>query len=120
MKLSLTSVIIGSLMALVVPAVVFALAPPTDFKEAITLLLNILQNLIGIMFSSIVVGMLYAVAIYMINSDNEKKREQIKPYLIYGVIGLTVCMGLWGFIGIINTTVFGGAIGIPLISPPAT
>ena len=120
MKLFPKNVIIGSLAALFLPTLVFALAPPTDFKEFIELLLNIIQNLIAILFASIVIGMLYAVMIYMINSDNEKKREQIKPYLIYGVIGLSVCMGLWGFIGILNSTVFGGAIGIPLISPPAT
>lgn len=99
------------------PLRVFA-AAPTNFKEVIELMLKVLQNFIAIGFASIAVGMIYGVVLFMINSDNDKKREELKGYLTYGVIASVVTLGLWGFIEILNSTIFGGTIGIPQISPP--
>ena len=94
-------------------------AAPTDFKSVIELFLKIIQNFIAILFVSLTVGILYGVVLFMINSDNEKKREEIKGYLLYGVTAAVVTLGLWGFIEILNSTIFGGAIGIPQLSPPS-
>jgi|GEM_PF-2466064 len=100
------------------PFVAAAVAPGT-FKDVVELMLKVLQNFIGIFFASMAVGMVYGVVLFMINSDNEKKREEIKGYLLYGIIAFVVALGFWGFIEIINFTVFGGAVGIPQISPPS-
>lgn len=107
-----------AIIPLTSPLVVFA-AAPTDFKEFIELVLKVLQNFIGIGFASIAVGMVYGVVLFLLNSDNDKKREEIKGYLMYGVIASVVTLGLWGFIEILNSTVFGGAVGIPQITPPS-
>jgi uncharacterized membrane protein SpoIIM required for sporulation len=63
-------------------------------------------------------GILYAVLLYMINADNEKKREEIKGYLVYAVIGLSVIMGIWGIIEIFTSTL-GWGVGIPQLTAPA-
>ena len=96
---------------------VFAFAAPGTFKEFVAMLLEIIQNTITIFMSAIVVGIIYAVMLYMINSDNEKKREQIKGYLIYAVIGLSVIMGLWGIIEILTSTL-GWDTLIPQLTTP--
>lgn len=110
--------IIFALAAFSTPFIAAA-AAPTNFKEFVELLLKILQNAIAILMAALLVGITYGVAVYMMNSDNEKKREEIKGYLLWAVIGIAVVMGMWGLVGIINSTVFGGAIGIPFIKPPA-
>jgi hypothetical protein len=93
-------------------------AAPTDFKEFVELLLRIIQNTIGILMTAIVVGILYAIVLYMVNSDDVKKREEIKGYLIYAVIGLSVIMTLWGIIAIFTSTL-GWGIGIPQLTEPS-
>ena len=91
---------------------------PTDFKSFIELFLAVLQGFISLMFASLAVGILYGVVLYMINADNEKKRTEIRGYLIYAIIGIAVVMGLWGILALLNDTIFGGAVGIPFISAP--
>ncbi len=105
------------LLAFLTPLFASAVATPTNFKEFVELLLRIIQNTIGIFIVAVVTGIIYAIALYMINSDNEKKREEIKGYLVYAVIGLFVIMGLWGIIEIFTST-FGWGIGIPQLSAP--
>lgn len=105
--------ILSLLSFLFTPNVLFA-ATPANFKEFIELLLKILQNAIQILVAGMAIGLLYGVAMYMVNSDNEKKREDIKGYLLYGVMGLFVVVGLWGILALLS----GGAVGIPLLSPP--
>lgn len=93
-------------------------ATPTDFKSFIELFLAVLQGFISLMFASLAVGILYGVVLYMINADNEKKRTEIRGYLVYAVVGIAVVMGLWGILALLNDTIFGGAVGIPFISAP--
>ena len=95
-----------------------AAATPTNFKSFIELFLAVLQGFISLMFASLAVGILYGVVLYMINADNEKKRTEIRGYLVYAIVGIAVVMGLWGILAILNDTIFGGAVGIPFISAP--
>ncbi len=99
------------------PLLAHAVTAPADFKEFVELLLQVIQNTIAIFMAAIVAGILYAVVLYMINSDNEKKREEIKGYLVYAVIGLSVIMGIWGIIEIFTSTL-GFSFGIPQLTKP--
>ena len=95
-----------------------AAATPTDFKSFIELFLAVLQGFISLLFASLAVGILYGIVLYMLNADNEKKRTEIRGYLVYAIIGIAVVMGLWGILALLNDTIFGGAVGIPYISAP--
>lgn len=98
---------------------VFASAQtPSDFREFVGLLLRIIQNTITILIGAIALGTLYGVMLYMMNSDNEKKREELKGYLIYAVVGLSVVMSMWGLIAILTSTLGWGLV-IPQITAPA-
>ena len=88
------------------------------FKDVIVIFLKILMNFIQIGIAAVVLGIIYAVVLYMWNSDNEQKREQIKGYLVSAVIGLSVVMGLWGIVELLTMTVWGGGFGIPQLSAP--
>lgn len=100
------------------PFVASAQAPGT-FREAADLFVQIIKGIINILFALLAVGLLYGVVLYFLNSDNERKRTEIKGYLFWGVIGITVAFAIWGILGILLATFGWGAAGIPLISPPS-
>ena len=100
---------------MLLPTLVFA----QTFKDFADSFIAVIKGFINILFVSLGVGLAYGVLLYFINSDNEKKREEIKGYLLWGVIGITVVFGLWGFIQIFCDTLEWCDAGIPYISPPA-
>lgn len=100
------------------PLVVSAVAPST-FRAAIDLFVQIIKGIISILFASLAVGLLYGVILYFLNADNERKRTEIKGYLFWGVIGITVAFMIWGILAILSNSFGWGPVGIPIITPPA-
>lgn len=106
-------------LALLLPQAVFA-AGPSNLRAVAELFMKIMLNVTSILFALLGVGMLYGVVVFFANSDNEKKREEIKGYLLWGVIGIVVVFGIWGIVSIMRYSVFGtSAVGIPQITPPS-
>lgn len=106
------------ILPLLVPITVFAAA--TTFRGLTsTVIVPIIKGIIRILYVSLAIGLSYGVVIYFINSDNEKKREEIKGYLLWGVIGITVAFGLWGIVAILSATLGWDNVGIPIIQPPS-
>ena len=104
-------------IALISPQILFAQA--TTLKGFATVVVQVLNGLAGTIFVSLIVGMTYGVILYMANSDNETKREEIRGYLMWGVIGISVVVGLWGILALLSATLGWGGVGIPIIRPPA-
>jgi uncharacterized membrane protein YjfL (UPF0719 family) len=100
------------------PFVVFAQAPST-FRGAAELIIQMIKGIINILFALLAVGLLYGVVLYFLNSDNEKKRTEIKGYLLWGVIGIIVAFAIWGILALLSQTFGWGPVGIPIISPPS-
>lgn len=98
---------------------VLAMAAPSSFRDFADVFVAAAKGLVNILFVSLSVGLAYGIALYFIHSDNEKKREEIKGYLLWGVIGITVVFGLWGIIQVFCDTLDWCTAGIPLISPPS-
>lgn len=97
-----------------------AIAAATTFRDlASTIIIPIIRGVIRIFYVSLAIGLSYGVVMYFVNSDNEKKREEIKGYLLWGIIGITVAFGLWGIVAILSDTLGWGDVGIPIIQPPA-
>jgi len=104
--------------SLLVPALAFA-QTPTNFVSFAELILNILRGVTTILFAATVLGLLYGVVMYFVHADNPAKREEIKPYLLWAVIGVAVMFGVWGFVQLLYSSFFGaGVVGLPFISPP--
>lgn len=100
------------------PLAVYAQAPAT-FRDAAGLVVQMIQGVINILFALLAVGLLYGVVLYFLNADNERKRTEIKGFLFWGIIGITVAFAIWGILAILLETFGWGAAGIPLISAPA-
>jgi hypothetical protein len=68
--------------------------------------------IIPLIFVVAFIFFLRGVLMFMYNADNEKKKEESKLLMIYGVIGLAVMVGVWGIVNIVNTT-FGFGNTVP-------
>ncbi|OGZ06191.1 MAG: hypothetical protein A2762_03195 [Candidatus Lloydbacteria bacterium RIFCSPHIGHO2_01_FULL_54_11] len=93
-------------------------ATPANLREFAELVIKILQSVAGILMVSLSLGLLWGVILFFANADNAEKRESIKGYLLWGVIGITVVVGIWGIIALLSATFGWSSIGIPQISPP--
>ncbi len=103
-----------------IPTLVFAqITTPTNFREVVELLVAILKSATAVIFTFMSVGLVYGVVLYFLNADNERKRTEIKSYLLWGIIGITVVFALWGILQILSYTVGWGQVGVVFISPPS-
>lgn len=60
--------------------------------------------IIPLIFTIAFVLFLWGMVQYIRNADNEKKREESKKFIYYGIIGLTVMVAVWGIVRIVTTT----------------
>jgi len=65
---------------------------------------EIVNPLINLLFAIAIAYFLYGVFVFMTNMDNENKRSEGKMHMLYGIVGLTVMMGVWGILGILLRT----------------
>lgn len=68
----------------------------------------IINPLILLLFALALVYFLYGVFEFIKNGDNEEKKTEGKSHMMWGVIGLTIMMGVWFILGVLLNT-----LGIP-------
>jgi hypothetical protein len=68
--------------------------------------------IIPLIFSLAFVFFLWGMFQYIRNADNQAKREESKRFIYYGIIGLTVMVGVWGIVRIVSDT-FGFGNTVP-------
>lgn len=72
----------------------------------------LIKSVIPLIVALAVVMFIWGVVQYVINSDEEAKREKGKQFMIWGIIGLTVMVGVWGLVSIVGST-----LGIEYVIP---
>ncbi len=68
--------------------------------------------IIPLVFTLAFLFFLWGMVQYIRNADNEKKREESKKFIYYGIIGLTVMVAVWGIVRIVTGT-FGFGNTVP-------
>ena len=101
---------------LFIPSLAFA--APGNFVELVEFLLDVLTGVTAILLTAAVVGLTWGIVLYFASADDPQKRESIRPYLLWSVIGIAVIFGVWGFVQLLASSVFGTGIGLPFLSPP--
>ncbi len=82
-----------------------AYASSTTFNEFITNVDNMIINpLILFLFALAIVFFLYGVFEFIMNQANEEKKTTGKSHMIWGIIGITIMMGVWTILGIVVNT----------------
>ncbi len=64
----------------------------------------IINPLIRLLFALAVVYFLYGVYEFIVNGDNDEKKTTGKSHMLWGIVGLTVMIGVWAILGIILNT----------------
>ncbi|MBI5139711.1 hypothetical protein HZA26_03840 [Candidatus Nomurabacteria bacterium] len=65
---------------------------------------NIINPLIVFLFSLALAFFLFGVLKFLTNQENEEKRTQGKQHMLWGVIGITIMMGVFTIMNIILST----------------
>jgi len=65
---------------------------------------QIINPLILFLFALALVYFLYGLYEFIANGANDEKKTTGKSHMIWGVVGLTIMMGVWTILGIILST----------------
>lgn len=100
---------IFSIAILLSPAV--ALAAPRTFLELTQMLIGIINAGIGV---AIVLGLViyfYGIATNIPTDGHGTGAENLRTHLTWGLIALFVMVSVWGIVGLVRNTLFGGGGG---------
>ena len=90
------------------------------FCSSSLFLTSIINNsVIPLIFALAVVFFVWgAINVLIINADDEKKREQGKQFMIWGIVALAVMLSIWGLVTILGNTFNIDTSVIPQVTPP--
>lgn len=90
-----------------------AFAQVTNFKTLMQLFANLLGTIIGVLYMFAFAAFFWGIALFIFNTNDDKKRQEGKAWMMWSVIALFVMITIWGLVGLLVNTV-----GInPLIIP---
>lgn len=64
----------------------------------------IINPLISLLFGLAVAYFLYGVFEFIANQDVEEKKTTGKSHMLWGIVGMTIMMGVWFLLGVIIDT----------------
>lgn len=64
----------------------------------------IINPLILFLFALAVVYFLYGVLEFLMNQENQEKKTTGKSHMLWGVVGITIMIGVWAIMGMIINT----------------
>lgn len=90
------------------------------FQDVLCYITGIINNsIIPLIFAVATVMFVWGVVqFFVLNADEEKKREQGKQFMIWGIIALAVMLSVWGLVGILGSTFGIGTSILPQVTPP--
>jgi zinc transporter ZupT len=62
------------------------------------------KSVIPLILTLAVATFVWGVVQYVINDQEEAKKEKGRMFMIWGVIGITVMVSVWGLVGILGST----------------
>ncbi|MCI0533153.1 hypothetical protein L0Y49_02940 [bacterium] len=103
----------NSISILIASLPLIAFAAPPNFAGLLQIFINVLGYALILIYVGAILFFVFGIAQFILNTDDEKKREEGKKWMLWAVIALFVGITLWGIINAFVTTLFGG----PAISP---
>lgn len=64
----------------------------------------VINPLITLLFALAVAFFLFGVLKFMVNQENEEKKTEGKQHMIWGIIGITIMMGVFTILNVIMST----------------
>lgn len=100
-----------------------SLAGNPKFQDLLCYVTRIINDsIIPLIFTLAVLMFIWGVVQYVINSDEEAKKEKGRQFMLWGIIALTVMVSVWGLVGILRTTFDpnGNNSILPQVHPPGS
>ncbi|OGI86330.1 hypothetical protein A3A05_01970 [Candidatus Nomurabacteria bacterium RIFCSPLOWO2_01_FULL_41_12] len=79
-----------------------AYASVDSFVQSVNTL--IINPLIILLFALAVAYFLYGAFEFIVNQQNEEKKTSGKSHMLWGIIGITIMMGVWAILGVVLST----------------
>ncbi len=64
----------------------------------------IVNPLIGFLFALAVLYFLYGMAQFIFNQENDEKKTTGKSHMMWGIVGITIMMGVWTILNLVLRT----------------
>ena len=65
---------------------------------------SIINPLITFLFALAIVFFLYGVFEFIMNQENEEKKTTGKSHIVWGIVGITIMMGVWTILNMVLAT----------------
>ena len=65
---------------------------------------QIVNPLIKVLFALAVAFFLWGMFEFILNQQNEEKKTAGKSHMLWGIVGITIMMGVWTILGIVTRT----------------
>jgi len=90
--------------------------PPDNFEEIACLVLEYADPLLILLASASLLVFIWGIAKFIWASGDEKKLEEGKRLMFWGIIALFVMVSVWSIIQFFFSDVFGGyGVGLPFL-----
>jgi len=102
-------------------SVVAPSGPPSDFADFVCYVTNFVGILLPFLTTISVLVFFWGIVKFISAAGDEKKIEDGKKFLVWGVIGLFIMFSIWGILQFFSDSFFGpSAIGFPLLPTPSS
>ncbi|MFA6177612.1 MAG: hypothetical protein WC694_01825 [Candidatus Paceibacterota bacterium] len=97
-----------------------SLAGNPKFQDVLCYITKIISDsIIPLIFALATIMFIWGVVqFFIINADEEAKREQGKEFMIWGIVALAVMLSVWGLVGILGSTFDLNTSILPRVVPP--
>jgi hypothetical protein len=102
------------------PLVCPSLSGTSQFQDLLGYITCLINNSIIPLIFALAVAMLIwgTVKFFIIDADEEAKREEGKQFIIWGIIALAAMLSIWGLVTVLSNTFGVNSHVIPQVQPP--
>ena len=98
-----------------------ALVASSKFQDVLGYITCIItKSVVPLIFALAIVMFVWGVVQYVINSDEEAKKEKGRQFMIWGIIALTVMVSVWGLVRVLGDTFGIDSTFIPQVKSTST
>jgi len=102
------------LAVVIIPKFVFA--APSDFSDAISMILDLIWLTIPVLVGLALLFFFWGLARFILKAGDVKAREDGRQVMIWGIVALFVMMSVWGLIAFAKKELeFGGGTLLPFL-----
>ena len=79
------------------------MSDPTLDKIVAVLVENVLNPFIKLLFVAATAVFIWGIIQFLTNVEDAEQKEAGKRHMIWGIIGLTIMLGVWGIINLVSS-----------------